>query len=81
MIVGMHDMLDGLSRYWRERVSAEGALWIVMMDGLFLIPLIFAVFFYPRPVMLAIGGVLLLTAVLIEAVHVARTHHVGWHRH
>jgi hypothetical protein len=81
MIVGMHDMLDGASRYWRERISPEGALWIVMMDGLLLIPLVFAVFFYPRPVLMAIGGVLLLSALLVEGVHVVRTHHVGWRRH
>jgi hypothetical protein len=78
MIVGMHDMLDGLARYWEERVSADGALWILMMDGLFLIPLVFAAFFYPRAVLMLVGGVLLLSALLIEAVHVARTHHIGW---
>jgi hypothetical protein len=80
MIVGMHDLLDGVSHYWSERVSADGALWILMMDGLFLIPLVFAVFFYPGPVLLATGGVLLLSLLLIEGVHVVRTHHVGWRR-
>lgn len=81
MILGMHNVLDGLSHYWRERVSADGALWILMMDGLFLIPLVFAAFFYPRPVLLAVGGVLLFSALLIEGVHVVRTRHVGWRRH
>ena len=78
MIVGMHDMLGSVSRYWESRVSSEGALWIVMMDGLFLIPLVFAAFFYPRAVLIWIGAVLLATAILIEAVHVVRTHRVGW---
>jgi hypothetical protein len=80
MIVGMHDMLDSMTRYWRSRVSTEGALWILMMDALFLIPLVFAVFFYPYAVLIAVGAVLLVSALLIEGVHVARTHHFGWHR-
>jgi hypothetical protein len=78
MIIGMHDMLESMARYWQSRVSTEGALWILMMDGLFLIPAIFAVFFYPKPMLVAIGGFLVVSAILIEAVHVARTRHFGW---
>ena len=81
MIVGMHDMMDSVSGYWHSRVSSEGALWIIAMDALFLIPLIFAVFFYPLEVLLAVAALLLLTAVAVEAVHVKRTHHFGWRRH
>jgi hypothetical protein len=81
MILGMHDMLDAMAHYWETRVSSEGALWIVMMDGLFLIPLIFALFFYPRTVLLGVGAVVLLSLVLLEIVHVARTHRLGgWRR-
>ena len=80
MIVGMYDMLGAVSRYWESRVSSDGALWIVMMDGLFLIPLVFAAFFYPWPVLIGVVAVLLVTAILIEAVHVARTHEFGWRR-
>ena len=80
MIVGLHDMLGSVSRYWESRVSSDGALWIVMMDALFLIPLVFAAFFYPAQVLAWIGGVLLVTLILIEAVHVARTHRFGWRR-
>jgi hypothetical protein len=80
MIVGMHDMLACCRGWAASRVSTEGALWILMMDGLFLIPVIFAAFFYPWEMLIAFGVVLLLTAVLIEAVHVARTHRFGWRR-
>ena len=80
MIVGMHDMLDSIARYWESRVSTDGALWILMMDGLFLIPLVFSVFFYPYAGLVAIGALLLVTAALIEGVHVARTRHFGWSR-
>jgi hypothetical protein len=81
MVVGMHDMLDSMARYWHSRVSSEGALWILMMDGLFLIPLIFAGFFFPYAVMIGVIAVVLLTAVLIEGVHVVRTHHFDWKEH
>ena len=81
MIVGIHHMVDSLSRYWRSRVSSDGALWILAMDGLCLIPLVFAMFFYPLEVLLAVAALLLLTAVAIEAVQVKRTHHFGWRRH
>ena len=77
----MHDMLGSISHYWESRVSSDGALWILMMDGLFLIPLVFAAFFYPRQVMVSVGAIVLLSAALIEAVHVARTHHFGWRQH
>ena len=80
MIVGMHDMLACCRDWAKSRVSTEGALWILMMDGLFLIPVVFAVFFYPWQMLIAVGVVLVLTAVLIEAVHVARTHRFGWRR-
>jgi hypothetical protein len=81
MIVGMHDMLGSVTRYWNSRVSSEGALWILLMDGLFLIPLVFAAFFYPWPVLMSVAGVLLATALVIEVVHVVRTHRVGWRQH
>ena len=81
MILGMHNMLDSMSSYWRTRVSSDGALWILMMDALFLIPRVFAVFFYPKPLLAMIAGVLLVSGVLIEGVHVARTHHLGWRKH
>jgi hypothetical protein len=81
MIVGMHDMIGSVSHYVESRVSSDGALWILMMDGLFLIPLVFAAFFYPWQVLGAVIAVALVSAVLIEAVHVARTHRFGWRRH
>ena len=78
MIVGMHDMLGSVTRYWNSRVSSEGALWILMMDGLFLIPLVFALFFYPKAVMYGIVAAVVVTAILIEAIHVVRTHRLRW---
>lgn len=59
-------MLGWLYRYWDERVSYEGGLSLVLMDGLLAIPLIMAAFFYPREAMLAAGAVVLLSLVAYE---------------
>ena len=81
MIVGIRDMFDSVSDYVHSRVSSDGALWILAMDALFLIPLAFAMFFYPLEALLTLAAVLLLTAVAVEAVHVKQTRHFGWRRH
>lgn len=78
MVLGMHDMFDCCRDYLTSRFSSEGALWILMMDALFLIPVVFAAFFYPWEMLIAVGVALVATLVLVEAVHVARTHKVGW---
>ena len=80
MIVGMRDLRDGLARYCRSRVSAEGAYWLLMMDGLFLIPAMFAFFFYPWQTMITVGVFAIVSGALIEGLHVARTHRFGWRR-
>jgi len=45
--VGIHSFVDAIGHYKDEVASSEGGLWIVMMDGLLLIPLAMAAFFYP----------------------------------
>ena len=47
MIVGLHNFVDAVGRYKDEVFSTNGGLSIVMMDGLLLIPVIMAAFFYP----------------------------------
>jgi len=44
-------MITLLRRYWNELVSYDGGFSIVMMNGLLLVPLIFAAFFYPFQVL------------------------------
>ena len=48
-------MLALLRRYWNELVSYDGGLSLVMLDGLLLIPLVFAAFFYPVEVLTVVG--------------------------
>jgi hypothetical protein len=57
--VGVHTLVDALSHYKDEVTSSDGGLWIVMMDGLLLIPLAMAAFFYPMAALIGVGVALL----------------------
>lgn len=63
-------------RYWDGLVSYDGGVAILMMDALLLIPLIMAAFFYPIEVAIAVGAVLLLTAVAYEGFVFWRRRHM-----
>ena len=77
MIVGFRSMRDAFSRGWHARVSSEGALWILALNGILLVPLVFAAFFYPGIVLAGVGAFLLLTLGLYEVLRFAHTHHVA----
>ncbi|MBI4264356.1 MAG: hypothetical protein HY657_08265 [Acidobacteria bacterium] len=79
MILGLHDMIGALTHYTQEHVTADGAGWILLLDGILLIPLIFAVFFYPAAVLIGVGAALLLTVGFVGLLHVLQRHrqHVG----
>jgi hypothetical protein len=68
-------MLRLLRRYWDEMVSYDGGMSLLMMDGLLLVPLIFAAFFYPVQVLALIGALVVLSLVVYEGVHIWRKHH------
>ena len=69
-------MLRLLRRYWDEMISYEGGLWsLLMMNGLLLVPLVFAAFFYPIQVLVLVGVLLVVTFVVYEGVHIWRKHH------
>lgn len=69
-------MLSWLRTFWTERVSYEGGMSLLWMDGLLLIPLIMAAFFYPIEALVAAGALLLLSFVIYEGVVVWKRHHV-----
>lgn len=54
--------------------NSDGAFWILALDGILLIPLIFALFFYPVPVLASIGGIVLATLVVMAVMRVFHTH-------
>jgi hypothetical protein len=53
--VGIHSFVDAVGHYKDEVASSEGGLWIVMMDGLLLIPLAMAAFFYPVAALIGVA--------------------------
>ena len=79
MILGVHNMVEAISSYTRDHVSADGGAWILLLDGILLIPLIFAVFFYPLAVLIGVGSAALLTVAFVLLVRAAQRHrvHIG----
>ncbi len=70
-------MLGWLYRYWDERVSYEGGMSLLLMDGLLLIPLIMAAFFYPLQALIGVGILLVVSLVAYEGyVFWKRRHHI-----
>jgi hypothetical protein len=64
-----------LRRYWSEMVSYDGGMSLLLMDGLLLVPLIMAAFFYPIQVLIGVGVTLLVLFVMFEGVVLWRKHH------
>jgi hypothetical protein len=67
-----------LFHFWDEHISKDGAWWILALDSVLLIPLIFAVFFYPMAVVAIVGAAAALTVgfmLLRRLVHVRHQPH------
>ena len=81
MILGLHNMVESVEHYWTNHISADGGLSLLGLDGILLIPVVFAVFFYPVAMLIAIGSVLLLMLAGYEIVVFSRRHHSHWFWH
>jgi hypothetical protein len=68
-------VLELLRRHWDDRVSYEGGMALLWMDGLLLIPLIMAAFFYPVEALMTFGAFLLVSAALYEGYVLWRKRH------
>ena len=68
-------MFTLLRRYWSEMVSYDGGMSLLLMDGLLLVPLIMAAFFYPLQVLIGVGTALLVAIAAYECVALWRKHH------
>ena len=68
-------MVKLLRRYWDDLVSYDGGMALLMMDGLLLVPLIMAAFFYPVRVLIAVGVLLVATIAAYEAMALWRKSH------
>ena len=53
-------MIRAILDYMGDHVSADGAWWILGLNAILLIPLIFALFFYPREVLTGTAAVVVL---------------------
>jgi hypothetical protein len=78
MVVGLGEMFGAVGHFWEEHISHDGAWWILAMDGVLLIPLIFAAFFYPMPALMVAGGIVLLTGIIVG---LGRLVHARQHPH
>ena len=70
-------MLHALLHSCDDLINVNGACWILALDAILLIPLMFAVFFYPVAVLTGVAIVAVLTLAAFGAVRVvqARRHH------
>jgi hypothetical protein len=64
-----HFFLDGL-------VNNDGGMWLVLTNALLLVPLMMAAFFYPVPVLIGTGSVLLVAFLAYEGYVFWRSRHV-----
>jgi hypothetical protein len=72
-------MLKLLRRYWDDLISYDGGMSLLMMDGLLLIPLVFAAFFYPVQVLFLVGALLVVSVAVYEGVHQWKKRHPHQH--
>ena len=61
LVSGRCCVISLFRRYWDDLVSIEGGLSLLWMDGLLLIPLIMAAFFYPVEAAIAAGALLVVS--------------------
>jgi hypothetical protein len=68
-------MFSWMRRCWQDNVSYEGGLSLLWMDGLLLIPLIMAAFFYPMEAAVTAGVLLLLSFAVYESCVIWKRRH------
>jgi hypothetical protein len=71
-------MIRALKHYVDRFVEATGGWSILALDGILLIPLLFAVFFFPVRILIGVGAAIVLTAGTLA---VRRARHAHQHRH
>jgi hypothetical protein len=70
-----------VTKYTKDHLTGDGSLWILGLDGILLVPVIFFVFFYPMAVLISVGVALLLAATYFGLLRVVQSHrhHLGHH--
>jgi hypothetical protein len=69
-------MIRALLHSADDLFNTDGAWWILALDGILLIPLMFAVFFFPVVVLTSVAAVAVLTVAVIVGIRMiqARRH-------
>ena len=68
-------MLSWFQRCWRDNVSYDGGLALLWMDGLLLIPVIMAAFFYPLEALIAAAVFLIVSFAVYESCVIWKRRH------
>lgn len=68
-------MLSWIRRCWQDNVSYEGGLALVWMDGLLLIPLMMAAFFYPLEAFLFAAALVAVSFAIYESCVIWKRRH------
>ena len=63
---GFLNIFSWVGRCWRGNVSYEGGMSLVWMNGLLLVPVVFAAFFYPLQALAFAAAMLAFTFVVYE---------------
>ena len=72
-------MFKLLRQYWDDLVSYDGGMSLLMMDGLLLVPLVMAAFFYPVQVLILVVVLLVVTFAIYEGLVMWRKRHPHHH--
>jgi hypothetical protein len=68
-------VISWMRQCWQDNVSYEGGYALLWMDGLLLIPLVMAAFFYPIEALIAAGAMLLLSFAVYESCVIWKRRH------
>jgi hypothetical protein len=68
-------VISWMRRCWQDNVSYEGGYALLLMDGLLLIPLVMAAFFYPVEALIAAGALLLVSLAVYESCVIWKRRH------
>ena len=67
-------MIRALLHSVGQFLSADGAWWILALDGILLIPSLFAMFCFPLTVLMIVGVIVAVTVMMIAVVRAMHAH-------
>jgi hypothetical protein len=74
MILGWHNMTDAVAHYFEDHVTPDRDNSLLLLDSILLIPLAFALFFYPVEILLSLAVVAVLVIGFVVLSRVLHRH-------